>query len=391
MSRVQENKKRTDIMNSKSRKGLGSAKAAVLFAMVVATTGCQEPTKVAAKSPTPVHVVNVTLYAPSEDLRYSASVLPFAEATLSFKSAGYVTAIKQLVGADGRRRDIGSGDYVTQGTILAQIRHQDLKNQLDQATATLSLAEAQHVEATKDYDRAKTLYASESLTKPDFDRAQAKFDSTLAAVDQANANLHQAQLALHDADLTASFSGYIISRNIELGNLAAPGMSAFTIADTSAVKIGFGVPDYAVRRLRLGQQFSIHLQDDPREYNGRVTSIAASADEKNRVFAIEVSVPNPKSYLKPGMIASLSLTGPHKAPVPSVPLSAVVADPASAGHYAVFAAREQGGKWVAQLRGVTLGETHESDVAVDGVNPGEKVVVVGAAGLKDGDLIQVLQ
>ena len=378
------------MMGSKLRKGFGPATTAVLFAMIAATSGCQEPTKVAAKSPTPVHVVDVNLYSPSDDLRYSASVLPFAEATLSFKSAGYVTEIKQVIGADGRRRDIGAGDYVSRGTVLAQIRHQDLKNNLDQATATLSLAQAQHVEATKDYDRAKTLYASESLTKPDFDRAQAKFDSTLAAVDQATANLHQAQLALQDADLTAPFSGYILARNIELGNLAAPGASAFTIADTSAVKIGFGVPDYAVRRLRLGQQFSIHLQDDPKEYNGRVTSIAASADEKNRVFAIEVTVPNPKAALKPGMIASLSLTGVHKAPVPSVPLSAVVADPTAPGHYAVFVAKEQGGNRVAYLRQVTLGETHESDVVVEGVNPGEKVVGVGTAGLKDGDCIQVL-
>ena len=373
-----------------NRKLVGSVIGAVLFATIVAISGCQEPTKVAAKPPTPVHVVDVTLYSPSEDLRYSASVLPFAEAVLSFKSAGYVTEIKQVAGADGRRRDIGSGDYVARGAVLAQIRHQDLKNQLDQATATLNAAQAQHVEATKDYERAKTLYASESLTKPDFDRAQAKFDSTLAAVDQAKAIVHQAQLALQDADLTAPFSGYILARNIELGNLAAPGTSAFTIADTSAVKISFGVPDYAVRRLRLGQQFSIHLQDDPKEYNGRVTSIAASADEKNRVFAIEVTVPNPKASLKPGMIASLSLTGVYKAPVPSVPLSAVVADPGSAGHYGVFVASEQGGKWVAHLRQVALGETHESDVAVEGVNPAEKVVVVGAAGLKDGDFIQVI-
>jgi len=374
----------------RNRKRLGSVLGAALFATIVATSGCQEPTKVAAKPPTPVHVVDVALYSPSEDLRYSASVLPFAEAVLSFKSAGYVTEIKQVQGADGRRRNIGSGDYVSRGAVLAQIRHQDLKNQLDQASATLSAAQAQHVEATKDYERAKTLFASESLTKPDFDRAQAKFDSTLAGVDQAKANVHQAQLALQDADLTAPFSGYILARNIELGNLAAPGTPAFTIADTSAVKISFGVPDYAVRRLRLGQQFRIHLQDDPKEYNGRVTSIAASADEKNRVFAVEVTVPNPKSYLKPGMIASLSLTGVHKSAVPAVPLSAVVADAGSAGHYAVFVAKEEGGKWVAHLRQVALGETHESDVAVEGLNPGEQVVVVGAAGLKDGDFIQVL-
>jgi len=373
-----------------NRKRVGAVIGAVLFAAIVAASGCKEPTKVAANSPTPVHVLDVALYSPSEDLRYSASVLPFAEAVLSFKSAGYVTEIKQIAAADGRRHNIGSGDCVARGAVLAQIRHQDLKNQLDQVTATLSAAQAQHVEAAKDYERAKTLFASESLTKPDFDRAQAKFDSTLAAVDQAKANVHQAQLALQDADLTAPFSGYILARNIELGNLAAPGNPAFTIADTSAVKISFGVPDYAVRRLRLGQQFSIHLQDDPKEYNGRTTSIAASADEKNRVFAVEVTVPNPKASLKPGMIASLSLTGVHKAPVPAVPISAVVADPGSSGRYAVFVASEQGGKWVAHLRKVALGETHESDVAVDGVNPGEKVVVVGAVGLKDGDFIQVL-
>jgi RND family efflux transporter MFP subunit len=377
-------------MKSKANIHLELGKLGAALVLTVAATGCGQPTKVAAKSPPPVHLTDVAMHSSSEGLRYSASVLPFAEATLSFKSAGYVTNIKQLVGADGRRRNIGAGDYVPRGAVLAQIRHQDLKNQLDQAEATVSQAQAQHIEASQNYDRAKALYATRSITKPEFDQAQARFDSTLGAVDQAKANLHQAQLTLADADLTAPFSGFILARNIELGNLAAPGTVAFTIADTSAVKIGFGVPEYAVRQLRLGQEFTIHLQDDPKEYKGRVTSIAASADEKNRVFAIEVTVPNPKSYLKPGMIASLNLSGVQNAPVPSVPLSAVVANPAASGRYAVFVATEQAGKWTTHLREVTLGETHDSDVAIEGLKPGEKVVVSGTADLKDGALIQVL-
>ena len=354
-------------MKNKSSIGLLKAVAALL-AVIAGANGCQQPTKVAAKSATPVRLADVALSSSSESLRYSASVLPFAEATLSFKSSGYVTEIRQIMGADGRRRDIGPGDYVSRGAVLAQIRHQDLKNQLDQAAAVLNQAQAQHVQATLDYERAKALYATQSLTKPEFDQAQSRFDSTNAGVDQAKANLHQAQLTLEDADL----------------------MTAFTIADTSAVKIGFGVPEHALKQLRLGQQFSIHLQDDPKEYQGRVTSIAAGADEKNRVFAIEVTVPNPKGYLKPGMIASLNLTGVQDAPVPSVPLTAVVADPASSGRYTVFVATDESGKWVAHVREVKLGDTHESDVAVDGVKTGEKVVVVGASGLKDGDFIQVL-
>ena len=152
------------------------------------------------------------------------------------------------------------------------------------------------------------------------------------------------------------------------------------------------MPEYALRHLRLGQEFSIRLQDDPKDYQGRVTSISPSADERNRVFAVEVTVANLKSLLKPGMIASISLTGIPKPPVPSVPLSAIVSSPVTPDHYAVFVAQvqTQGGKWVAHMREVTLGETQESLVAVDGVKPGETVVIVGAAQLKDGDPIQVI-
>ena len=174
-------------MKNKSSIGLLKAVAALLV-LIAGASGCQQPTKVAAKSATPVRLADVALSSSSsESLRYSASVLPFAEGTSSFKSAGYVTEIKQVVGADGRRRDIGPGDYVSRGTVLAQIRHQDLKNQLDQAAAMLNQAQAQHVQATLDHERAKALYATQSLTKPEFDQAQSRFDSTNAGVDQAKA------------------------------------------------------------------------------------------------------------------------------------------------------------------------------------------------------------
>ncbi len=371
------------------RKGRIS-KLAELCALMAALTGCQRDTHIPAKSPAPVRLAEVTLYASPEGLRYSASIVPFAQAGLSFKSSGYVTNIQQVVGADGRRRDVGTGDYVVRGAILAQIRQQDLKNQVEQAEAQVSQASAQHVQAGQDYERAKALYATQSLTRPDFDQAQARFDSTLAAVNQANAVLHQAQLALNDADLKAPFSGYILARNIELGNLAAPAITAFTIADTSAVKVSFGVPEYALRRLRLGQEFTIRLQDDPKGYQGRVTSISPNADERNRVFTVEVTVSNHKGSLKPGMIASLSLGESSLSSAPSVPLSAIVPYPSEPGRFAVMVAQERTGKWTARLREVQLGATHEGSIAVVGVQPGEKVIAVGAQLLTDGEPIEVI-
>jgi len=365
-------------------------KIAGFFALVTVMSSCQRNTQIPAKSPAPVRLAEVTLYAPPEGLRYSASIVPFAQASLSFKSSGYVTNIQQVVGADGRHRDVGTGDYVVRGAVLAQIRHQDLKNQVEQAEAQVSQATAQHVQAGQDYERAKALYATHSLTKPDFDQAQAKFDSTLAAVSQANAVLHQAQLALNDSDLRAPFSGYILARNIELGNLATPATTDFTIADTSSVKVSFGVPEYALSQLHLGQEFTIRLQDDAKGYRGRVTSISPNADERNRVFTVEVTVSNPKGTLKPGMIASISLSGIPQPPVPSVPLSSIVPYPSKPGRFAVMVAKERAGEWTATLREVQLGETHESSIAVVGVQPGEKVVAVGAQLLTDGESIEVI-
>ncbi len=366
------------------------SKIAGLLALVTLMSSCQRDAQIPAKSPAPVRLAEVTLCASPEGLRYSASIVPFAQAGLSFKFSGYVTNIQQVVGADGRRRDVGTGDYVVRGAVLARIRQQDLKNQVEQAEAQVSQAMAQHTQAGQDYERAKALYATQSLTRPDFDQAQARFDSTLAAVNQGNAALHQAQLALNDSDLKAPFSGYILARNIELGNLATPATTAFTIADTSAVKVSLGVPEYALKNLRLGQEFTIRLQDDPKGYQGRVTSISPNADERNRVFTVEVTVSNHKGTLKPGMIASLSLGESSRSSAPSVPLSAIVPYPSEPGRFAVMVAQERTGKWTARLREVQLGATHEGSIAVVGVQPGEKVIAVGAQLLTNGEPIEVI-
>jgi RND family efflux transporter MFP subunit len=366
------------------------SRLAGLCALLAVMSGCQRNAQIPSKSPVPVRLTEVSSYASREGLRYSASIVPFRQAALSFKSSGYVTNIQQVIGADGRRRDVGTGDFVVRGAVLAQIRQQDLKNQLDQAEAQVSQAAAQQVQAGQDYERAKALYATQSLTRPDFDQAQAKFASTLAVVNQSNAVFHQAQLALNDSGLKAPFSGYILARDIELGNLASPAATAFTIADTNAVKVSFGVPDNALRHLHLGQEFTIRLQDDSKGYQGRVTSISPNADERNRVFTVEVTVSNHKGLLKPGMIASITLSGVPQPAAVSVPLSAIVPYPSQPGRFAVMVAQEHVGKWTASLREVQLGETHESSITVAGVQPAEKVIAVGAQLVTDGETIEVI-
>jgi RND family efflux transporter MFP subunit len=306
-----------------------------------------------------------------------------------FRSSGYVTNVRQVRGADGRTRNIGTGDYVEQGLTLAHIRREDLQNQVAQAQAQFDQTTAQHTKADQDFQRAKALYSTQSLTKPDYDQSEAAFNATRAATDNAKAALLQSQLTLGDADLKAPFSGYILSRNIDLGSLVSPSTSAFTIADIGRVKVAFGAPDYVLSRVRLGQGLTIQTENDAAPVKGRVTSISPAADTRNRIFAVEVTVSNRDRHLKPGMIASVGLGEvPHSSI--SIPLSAIVPLPSEPDHFAVMVAQDRAGRLVANLRKVQLGTTHDNSVAVEGVQPGERVVSVGAQLLKDGDPIQAI-
>jgi multidrug efflux system membrane fusion protein len=369
-------------------------KASQLIAVLVALGllgGCHQESRLPSRPPTPVRLAAVTTAQTSDEaLRYSASIIPYAQVDLAFRTSGYVTGVKQVRGADGQIRDIGTGDYVEKGTVLAQVRLEDMKNQVAQAQAQLDQAVAQQTQADQDFGRAKVLFSTQSLTKPDYDLSQQRFNSTLAAVDNAKAALRQAELALGDSDLKAPFSGVLLNRYIDMGSLGSPSAAAFTIADISSAKATFGVPDYALSRVRLGQQLSIALQDDVTPFVGRVTSISPSADPRNRVFAIEVTVVNRGGRLKPGMIASLSLGESSHSFALSVPLSAIVPYPSEPGQFAVMVAQERAGKWTTSLREVQLGATHESSIAVAGVKPGEKVIAVGAQLLKDGEPIEVI-
>jgi RND family efflux transporter MFP subunit len=367
-----------------------NAGLALVLLSAAGMLGCgQEPQRPSQ----PLRAVRLaTVAAPQmsgETLRYSASIVPYAQVGLMFRSSGYVTNVSQVRGADGRTRDVGTGDYVEQGITLAHIRRQDLQNQVEQAKAQIDQATAQHTKADQDFQRAKALYSTQSITKPDYDQSVAAFDATEAAMDNAEAASRQAELLLQDADLKAPFSGYILSRNIDLGSLVSAATNAFTIADIGRVKVTFGAPDYVLSRIHLGQELTIQTENNATPLKGRVTSISPSADTQNRVFAIEVTVNNRDRHLKPGMIASIGLGEVRHSSI-SIPLSAIVPFPSEPEHFAVMVAQDDAGALVAKLRKVQLGPTHDNSVSVEGVQPGERVVSVGAQLLKDGDPIQVI-
>jgi len=287
----------------------------------------------------------------------------------------------------------------------------------------MQVAEAQagYNKARLDWERAQTLFASQSLTKTDYDAAHAQFEAAEAKLDAAKsqsaaaqsrvetakaeievararikaaeATTTEATIPLEDTTLRAPISGVLLQRKIEVGTLVSPGTVGYTVADLTAVKAVFGVADLAVGKLKLGDSLAVVTEAFPgEEFHGHITAISPSADPSSRVFAVEVTIPNPQNRLKSGMVASLQVgdTGPTTQ-VAAVPLTAIVRAKDPANSYAVFVVEEQGGKQVARQRNVALGETIGNSVAItSGVKVGERVITTGAPLVADGEAVQVI-
>ena len=353
--------------------------------------GCQS-TNPSGRQPIPVRVVQTGILKETEGLRYSANIDAITQVTLAFKSGGYVDRIVQRKGADGRMRILQTGDRVSQGEVLAHVQESDYVDRVNSAKAQVDQAQANFDKAKLDFERAANLFKSDSYTKVQYDAMQASLDSATASVENAKASWQQARTALADCSVRSPLTGWVLSRNVEVGALAGTGSQAFVLADTHLVKAVFGVPDNRVSYARLGSPQTITTTSLEGEFHGRITSISPSADPKSRVFSVEVTVPNSENKLKPGMIATLTLgTSTIVPPTIAVPLSAVVRSTQHADGFAVFVVSDQAGKAVVHERAVEIGDTVGNMIAVKtGLKAGEPIVSTGGTLVRDGDEIKVI-
>jgi RND family efflux transporter MFP subunit len=367
--------------------------AAVLCcALCVLSAGCSAEKEPAENPPTPVVVTPVEQYSGNEAVNYSASLVPYTQVSLAFKSSGYVVKILQRTGADGRVRNIQQGDYVKKGTVLATVRQDDYQHTVEQYAGQVEQAKAGAQKAQQDFARAKALFAANAMTQPDYDGAKAQNDSAQGSLVTAQAALSQALQALADCELRAPTDGTILGRNIEIGALVAAGTTGFTFGDMHLVKAVFGVPDSVLSTVKLGKKQAVATEIFPQEFIGQITAISPQADHKSRTFQIEVTLPNKKELLKAGMVATLDLGQANvRRAALVVPLSSIVSVNDGTKTFSVFVVNQQGGKDVARRKNVTPGDAYGNKVSiVSGVSLGEKVISNGAPLLVDGQIVRVI-
>jgi len=300
---------------------------------------------------------------PAENMLKLSGNIEAHESLVSFKVTGRIINLP-----------VEEGMAVKSGDLLARLDSDDYRQQVvvDDATArmrsrqlTLALAgsRAQDIEAArlaildaqadleqkkKDYARYQALYEKDEipgqtrdLAATNVTRAQAIYDrdqqilSELVegtrqeelAVDRAN--IHQAQqvadlshIRLTYTLLRAPFSGVVLVRQAELGEVVSPGTPIATLADLDHLWVRVYVPETDLGKVHWSQAVDVHTDSFPdKTYPGRISFISSEAEftpksvqtEKERVtlvYRVKVDLDNPRHELKPGMPADVEIKLP---------------------------------------------------------------------------------
>jgi RND family efflux transporter MFP subunit len=223
------------------------------------------------------------------------------------------------------------GDKVKAGDVLAEIDTPDLDQQLMQARAELSVAEANAKLAQVSAERWQSLASTDAVAKQDVDTRTFTWNANIAQVKSAQANVDHLAAEEGFKRLSAPFDGIVTARATDIGALinvgAAGGAQLFVVSEMGKLRVYVNVPQNYVPSVPPGTQAAITVPEHPgKTYRGTVEASAQAVDPLSGTTLMQIIVDNSAGEMMPGDYASIHLQITSAAHVLSVPSSALIFD-----------------------------------------------------------------
>jgi len=356
--------------------------------------------------------------------RSRAAVVTIAEArpagdpgTVTLLNAsGYITPRRRATVAakiTARVVDVyvDEGMAVTEGQLLARLDDADAQRRLQaartQRDATASLIASLKINlanAERELSRNESLAADGFASTQALDQARTTAESlkaqVTAAEEQVRAADAQIALAQQDVDnciVRAPFGGIVVSKDAQRGEMVSP-ISAgggftrtgiATIVDMDSIEIEVDVNESYIARVLPGQRVEAVLDAYPDwRVPASVRTIIPTADRQKATVKVRIAIDKLDPRILPDMGVKVSFLAGEQAAGREAARALIprAAARTGDGQAVVFLARDG----VVERRAVKLGLEIGADVEVTaGLAPGDKVVVEGPAGLRDGQRIKV--
>jgi membrane fusion protein, multidrug efflux system len=335
----------------------------LIFLTILILTSCQ--TKKNNTGSAEVSVPVVTAVAKKinsvREISLSGNIQGYKTVRLGFMVAGKIDYIAA-----------NEGQSVSKGELLSS---------LDPTSYNIAkeIADIQVNQVQDEFDRLKAMHDKSSLSESDF--AKISFGLLQAKAQQ---KLHTKNLS--DTKLYSPFDGVLLKKLCEVGEITGTGIPLFVVSDIRKVKVSAFIPENELHNIKIGQSAKVLVTAVNDTFEGKVTEVGSAADIASRAFSVKIEVENPKTLIRPGMIAEVKVPCDQNNEILVIPVEAIQHDFNNQTY--VFVADETQNK--AFRRNVSLGQLINDNIEItSGLKENESVVKGGQQKLVDGSLITI--
>lgn len=320
----------------------------------------------------PVHARTVIVQPSAEPVQAESpgTVIASSSAEIASRLTGYIDHVA-----------VDIGDRVKRGQVLLTIDDQGVEARVGQARANIASAEATLGNARSNYKRYRVLFHQGAVSRQTYERIKSNYETAQAQLKAAQASLKVAQDARPYAQVRAPMAGVITARNVDPGDLAAPGKPLLTLQESGRAQVETNVTPRAYEALALNDP--VEVEAGRKRLTARVIHLGPAAAPSTETHPVKLLLPA-NAALSTGTFVRVLVTVGHRQTL-VIPGGAVVH---RLGIPAVFIVGPQSR---AHLRLVRLGQHYGKQIEITaGLSAGERLVVSPDPGIENGTPLDVV-
>lgn len=297
------------------------------------------------------------------------------------------------------RIHVDLGDEVYQGQVLAEIYDVPFRDAVEQADAQIRQALATVQRDSTQLDRQRELYERDVISQSEFDEFRTTYLNSRAQYESALAALSQSRENLENTKVRSPVTGVILSRSIAEGDVATTGQAIFEVANMVGFETRVFLPLQDWQEVQIGQDVSMKLSTRGNEVaTGLVSRKSPQLNPTTGLGEVVITLIEATSSVHQGALLQSNINLQTKENVVVIPRSAMVEkvdtyiEPETGTieldrSYSVFI--NQGDSLAVQrilVLGIEQGDRIE---VVEGLSPGESLIITGQGSLENNSQIRV--
>lgn len=348
---------------------------------VMSLPGWLGPLSLRADDPVPVEVVTAQLSGEVDrTVSLTGTVTSHRKARLSARTDGLVLKL-----------GVDAGSVVGVGDELMMLDPRLAEIELDLIRAEMEAAAEQLADAKRRVGEVRDLVETGGFAKSQAETLESALRIREAELKRFRVREVEQRERIERHRLVAPFAGVIARRYSEVGEWVDTGTPVLELVETARVWFDLQVPQELLAPVRGAKKVTVVLDAYPdRLIDAEIAVVVPVKDEVSRTFLTRLNLDAPEGLASPGMSGAAVITW-QSANTSSVrvPRDAVVRFPDGSAKVWVVGDGSAGGAVVKPHDIRTAGILGELVEVVEGLQGGERVVVRGNEGLREGQSVSL--